>query len=52
MTSFTTLASSRDLALPPWPSCHFSFFDLSVTPRCFLILLCSLLPQGLFTDYS
>lgn len=50
--SFIILDSSRDLGLPPWPSCRFSFFYLSVTPRCFLIPLCSLLPQGLFTGYS
>lgn len=52
VTSVITPDSSRDLGLSPWPSCLFSFFDVSMAPCCFLIVLCSLLPQGLFTCYS
>lgn len=51
VTSVIILYSSRDLGLSPWPSCLFSFFDVSIAPCCFLIM-CSLLPQGLFTCYS
>lgn len=50
VTSFIILDSSRLwLYLRGLPA---SSLDLSLASCCFLIALCSLLPQGLFTGYS